>query len=268
MPHVALENDGTFADKSTNRIAESCVYSQEATMTLVIGGTRGTGLLIVRLLSSKSAPVRVLARNPSDAARRLPPGVEMIEGDMTKEETLAAAIGGTSHIVLTAGVRSGYPATETLVRSTEYNGVLNVLAAVRRTGFTGRLLYMTSSGVTIPSISATLLNLYKGNTLKWRRQSEQHIRASGIDYTVIRAGVLLNREGRRHGVNVVQEALPLSWRYRIARADVADAFVVSLNHPRTSRATFDIVWGRESPGADWHARLDRVRSDAQLVHVV
>jgi uncharacterized protein YbjT (DUF2867 family) len=236
-------------------------------MTLVIGGTRGTGLLIVRLLSSARAPVRVLARNPADAARRLPPGVEMIEGDITKEETLAAAVGGTSHIVLTAGVRGGYPATEALVRSTEYDGVLNVLAAARSTGFTGRLLYMTSIGVTIPTISATLLNLWKGNTLKWRGQSERHIRASGIDYTVIRAGVLLNREGRRQGVNVVQEPLPLSWRYRIARADVADAFVVSLDHPRASRATFDIVWGRESPREGWHARLDLLRPDAQVVHV-
>ena len=234
-------------------------------MTLLIGGTRGTGLLIARLLYDQGAPVRVLARYPSDAARRLPPDVEIIEGDLTKEKTLAAAVGGTSHIVVTAGVRSGYPATEALVRSTEYDGVLNVLAAARSTGFTGRLLYMTSSGVATPSTSATLLNLYKGNTLKWRRQSEEHIRASGIDYTIIRAGVLLNREGRRHGVNVVQKALPLSWRYRIARADVADAFVASLDHPRASRTTFDIVWGRESPSEGWHARLDRLRPDAEVV---
>ena len=233
-------------------------------MTLVIGGTRGTGLLIVRLLSSTRAPVRVMARHPADAARRLPPGVEVIEGDITKEGTLAAARGGTRHLVLTAGVRGGYPASEALVRSTEYNGVLNVLAAARGTGFTGRLLYMTSIGVTVPSTFATFLNLYKGNTLKWRRQSEQHIRASGIDYTVIRAGVLLNREGRRHAVNVVQEALPLSWRYRIARADVADAFVASLDHPRASRATFDIAWGGESIGEGWSTRLDRLRSDAVL----
>ena len=81
------------------------------------------------------------------------------------------------------------------------------------------------------------------------------------------SGVLLNREGRRHGVKVVQEALPLSWRSRIARADVADAFVASLDHPRASRATFDIVWGRESPREGWDARLDRLRPDAQVVEM-
>jgi uncharacterized protein YbjT (DUF2867 family) len=233
-------------------------------MTLLIGGTRGTGLLIARLLQTTGAPYRVLARHPADAARRLPAGVEIIEGDITKEQTLPAAVAGTSHIVLTAGVRSGYPAIEAVIKSTEYNGVLNVLAAARSTHFAGRLLYMTSSGVTIPSMSATLLNLYKGNTLKWRRRAEEDIRASGLDYTIIRAGVLLNREGRRHGVKVVQEALPLSWRYRIARADVADAFVASLDHPCASRTTFDIVWGRGSPRESWRTRLDRLRPDAQV----
>ena len=35
---------------------------------LVIGGTRGTGLLIAHLLTQQGAAVRVLARNPARAA--------------------------------------------------------------------------------------------------------------------------------------------------------------------------------------------------------
>jgi uncharacterized protein YbjT (DUF2867 family) len=145
--------------------------------------------------------------------------------------------------------------------STEYHGVLNVLAAASSTQFTGRLLYMTSIGATVPSVSATLLNLYKGNTLIWRRRSEHEIRASAVDYTIIRAGILLNREGRRHVVHVVQEAVPLSWRYRIARADVADAFVASLDHPCASRTTFDVMWGRGPLRESWSTLLDRLRPD-------
>jgi uncharacterized protein YbjT (DUF2867 family) len=232
-------------------------------MTLVIGGTRGTGLLIARLLQSNGAQVRVLARHPVEAARRLPSGVEVIGGNLTNAETLLPALEGTRHIVLTAGVRSGRPSTEALVKATEYDGVLNVLAAARRTRFRGRLLYMTSSGVAIPSAAATLLNWYKGNTLRWRARSEQEIRGSGLDYTVIRAGILLNREGRRRAVQITQAALPLSWRYRIARADVADAFVASLDHPRASCATFDVVWAKGSRLERWEALLDRVHPDTQ-----
>jgi uncharacterized protein YbjT (DUF2867 family) len=73
-------------------------------MTLVIGGTRGTGLLIARLLRSNGARVRVLARNPVEAARRLPSGVEVIGGDLTHAETLLPAVEGTHHIVLTRPV--------------------------------------------------------------------------------------------------------------------------------------------------------------------
>jgi uncharacterized protein YbjT (DUF2867 family) len=234
-------------------------------MVLLIGGTRGTGLLIARRLRSKGVPIRVLARNPSRAAQDLPPGVELIAGDITKQHTIPQAIDGATHVVLTAGVRSGYPATEALIKTTEYEGVLNVLAAARRVSFEGRFLYMTSSGVTIPSLSATLLNLYKGKTLTWRQRAEEEIRASGLDYTVIRAGVLLNRKGGLRTVRVTQDGFPLSWRYRIARADVADAFVASLDHPCTSRTTFEVVWGRGFHREPWELLLNGLCRDVRRV---
>jgi hypothetical protein len=53
---------------------------------------------------------------------------------------------------------------EKLIKATEYDGVRNVIAAARVTGFAGRFLYMTSSGATTRSLATILLNLYKGNT--------------------------------------------------------------------------------------------------------
>jgi uncharacterized protein YbjT (DUF2867 family) len=76
---------------------------------------------------------------------------------------------------------------------------------------------------------------------------------------IIRAGFLLNSPGGRHGIRVTQQALPLSLLHRIARADVADAFVAALDHPRTVRATFEVVWG-DSP-RDWQALFDPLQPD-------
>ena len=76
-------------------------------------------------------------------------------------------------------------------------------------GFLGRFLYMTSSGVFTRSVMAICLNLYKGNTLSWRRHAEDAIRESGLDYTIIRTGMLVNRPGGRRAIHVTQEALPL-----------------------------------------------------------
>jgi uncharacterized protein YbjT (DUF2867 family) len=231
---------------------------------LVIGGTRGTGLLIAHLLSRRGAPVRVLARDPARAVTRLDRAIEIVPGDITRPATLPPACGGVRAIILTAGCRSGRPASESRIRATEYEGVRNVIAAARAGSSARRLLYMTSSGVTTRSFATMGLNVYKGNTLVWRRRAEAEIRDSGVDYTIIRAGFLLNRPGGRHSIVVTQTGLPLSIRYRIARADVAEAFVAALDHPTTSRTTFEVVWGKGRERQPWSVLLNGLRTDAEL----
>ena len=228
---------------------------------LVIGGTRGTGLLIARRLHRQGQRVRVFARDRARALTLFDSSVQVVEGDLTNPKTLVAAIEGARHIVFTAGCRSGYPVREPKVKAVEFEGVVNTLAAARQLKFAGRFLYMNSSGLTTPSLFATCLNLWKGNTLIWRRRVEEEIRASGLDYTIIRTGVLLNRPGGRHQINVTQQPLPLSIRYRIARADVAALFVAALEHPKTIRAIFEAIWGHRTPPEAWSGLLDRLQPD-------
>jgi hypothetical protein len=140
--------------------------------------------------------------------------------------------------------------------------VLNTLAAARQLKFAGRFLYMNSSGLTPPSVFATCLNLWKGNTLIWRRRVKDEIRASGLHYTIIRTRVLLNQPGGQQLINVTQQPLPLSMRYRIARADVAALFVAALEHPKTIRATFEAVWAQLGQPDAWSGLFDRLQPDA------
>jgi|RhiMetdeSRZDD1v2_1073273.scaffolds.fasta_scaffold343926_2 uncharacterized protein YbjT (DUF2867 family) len=231
---------------------------------LVVGGTRGTGLLIARLLLRRGHLVRVLARDPARAASQLGPQVDVVAGDLTKPATLSPAVRGTSHIVFTAGVHSGRYAPETLVRATDYQGVLDTLAAARSTGFAGRFVYLNSIGITTPSLAASLMNLLKRNTLVWRRRVEGEIRASGLDYTIIRVGFLTNGTAGQRAVMVTQDALPLAPRYRIARADAAEAFVEALHHQQASRTTFEIVSGN-GRREDWNTLFSRLRPDTSGV---
>jgi uncharacterized protein YbjT (DUF2867 family) len=228
---------------------------------LIIGGTRGTGLLIAQRLVADGSRVRVLARDPAGAATRFGPGAEIVHGDITKADTLPQCVRGASHIVFTAGIRSGHPARQTRVAATDYGGVVNTLEAARATGFAGRLLYMTSSGGAARSLASTLLNLYKGNTLVWRGKAEDAIRASSANYTIIRAGFLTNAAGNRSAVRVTQAPLPLTVKYRIARADVADAFVAALDHPSMSCATVEVVWSKGERQRPWSALFDQMHPD-------
>ena len=228
---------------------------------LVIGATRGTGLLIARLLHRQGDRVRVLARDKDRAVALFDRAIELVNGDITRPDTLLPAIEGTRHIVFTAGCRSGYPVREPRVQATEYGGVLNTLEVARQVRFGGRFLYMTSSGLMTPSVSTLCLNLWKGNTLVWRLRAENAIRASGLAYTVIRTGILLNRPGGQHLIDVTQRPLPLSLRYRIARADVAQLFVTALEHPNAARATFEAVWGQRGSPGPWSRLLDQLHPD-------
>jgi uncharacterized protein YbjT (DUF2867 family) len=237
----------------------------ETQTILVIGGTRGTGLLIARLLEERRCcSVRVLARDPARAKEALGRNVDVVAGDITQKGTLPGAIDGASHVIFTAGCRSGHPASQARIKATEYEGVLNTLSAAQHAGLAGRFLYMTSSGVATRSFVSACLNLYKGNTLGWRRRAEDAIRGCGLDYTIIRTGMLLNSLGRGRTIRVTQEALPLSIRYRIGRADVAKVFVASLEEPRASHATFEIVWARGDERKPWPAMLESLKSDSEL----
>jgi uncharacterized protein YbjT (DUF2867 family) len=233
----------------------------ENSRVLVIGGTRGVGLLIGRRLREQGHRVRVLARDPARASAELGPSTEVVAGDLTKPSTLPPAVQGADHIIFTAGAPSGRYAPERLVKATDYQGVVDTLAAARDAGFQGRFVYLNCIGIAKPSLAATLINLLKRNTLVWRRRVEDEIRTSGLDYTIIRVGFLLDRPGGERVIVVGQDALPLRFGHRITRADVAEAFVEALQHPRTSRATFEIVWGKGPRKQDWNSLLDRLKPD-------
>ena len=235
-------------------------------LVLVIGGTRSTGLLAAHLLHRSGVPVRVLARDPRGASQRVGPGIEIIEGDITRPETLAQAFEGVHDVIFTAGVRSGRFARPSVVKATEYMGVLNTLAAARDVGFQGRFVYMTAIGVTQFSLFAVALNLWKGNTLLWRRRAEDAIRSSGFDYTIVRAAFLLNRPPRQRDISLTQDESPLTLTEAIARSDVAEALVEAVRHPRASRATFEVKWTAGPRSKSWTQLYDSLKADRDRVN--
>jgi uncharacterized protein YbjT (DUF2867 family) len=198
----------------------------------------------VHALQREGIRVRVLARDPAAASERLGSHVEIVRGDITKKETLVPAFAGVSHLIFTAGVRSARFARQSVVRATEYEGILNTIDAAHAHNFRGRFVYMTSIGVTRKSPFVFGLNLWKGNTIVWRRRAEDAIRASGFDYTIVRAAFLLNRPPNQRAIRVRQTESALTLHECIARADVAEALVAAVHHPGASRVTFEVKWDR------------------------
>jgi uncharacterized protein YbjT (DUF2867 family) len=120
---------------------------------------------------------------------------------------------------------------------------------------------MNSIGIKTRSVSAWLINLLKRNTLVWRRKVEEELRASGVNYTIIRVGFLTNGPGGRFRIRIGQDELPLSPRHKIAREDVAEAFIRALRDPNTSRRTIEIVQAHEAGPTKWEDCFARLALD-------
>lgn len=69
-------------------------------MILVIGGTGTVGREVVRLLSGRGAAIRALVRDPFAASSLAGPGLELVQGDLSRPEALATAFRGVSRVFL------------------------------------------------------------------------------------------------------------------------------------------------------------------------
>lgn len=69
-------------------------------MILVTGATGTVGSEVVRQLAIRGEPTRAFVRNVATARGRLDQGVELVEGDLDRIDTIAAALGGVDRVFL------------------------------------------------------------------------------------------------------------------------------------------------------------------------
>jgi uncharacterized protein YbjT (DUF2867 family) len=230
---------------------------------LFYGMTQGTGALLAEHLLSRGFRLRAVVRNPT-RLQGLQQKVEVVQGDLTQPDTLRGAAVGIDQIVFTAGVTQR-PAPEALIKATEYEGVRAALDAAKQDGFHGRFLYMTSLGVNKPSFMSWLLNKIKGNTLVWRREAEAAIKASGLPYTIVRAGILVNEPEGKRPLIISQGDQPLGLGTRVARADIAALFVELLTRPHPQHTLIEAVAGPGQGHTHWEGVFNGLRPDTRLV---
>lgn len=230
----------------------------EPDRVLVIGATRGTGRLATARLLEEGYRVRALARDPVRAEQALGGAVEIVHGDVTQAASLTPAMEAVHHIIYTAGV-THRPAGEAIVRATVYDGVLNTIAAAGTAGLRGRFVLMGALGTTRGSPLSFILNLIKGNTLRWRHRAEEALRNSGLDYSIVHAGILTDAPLGRRAVELGQTHRRMWPWTRIGRADAAEVLVRSVVQSAARNATFDAVWGGAERG--WDERFRGLRAD-------
>src|SRR5450432_1287764 len=179
------------------------------TMILVTGGTGATGGELLRRLSARGTPVRALVRNAGRAAALSSlPGVEVVEGDMARPETLAAALRGIDRAML---ISSSDPAMLD-VQS-------NFIDAARQAG----VAHVVKLSGIMPELDSPF------RFARMHGQIEKHLEASGMAFTHLRAGEFMSSYFRQVPNIVARGALFLPMENaKIASIDLGDIAEVAL----------------------------------------
>lgn len=147
-------------------------------MILVAGGTGRLGSILVPRLAAQDHDVRVLTRDLARARHLRGVATEIVVGDVRDPATLTAALDGIGTVVSAVHGFAG-PGRVT-PRSVDRDGNANLVAAAERAGATMVLL----SGVGVSPDSP--MELFRA-----KYEAEQHLRASALDWTIVRPTAFL-----------------------------------------------------------------------------
>ena len=221
-------------------------------VVLVAGATGGTGRALVRDLGSQGYSVRALVRDEDKARTVLGDGIEYALGDVREIDTLLAAMDGVAFVISAIGSSRSDPSNNP--EAVDYGGVKNLADAAAATGVR-QFVLVSSSGVTDED---HFLNKAFDNILIWKFKGEEALRASGVPYTIVRPGGLVNTPGGEFSVVFAQGDTTGG---RISRQDVALICIAALQEKSAINKTFE-TYSSEEPGQnDWAALFGALNAD-------
>lgn len=192
-------------------------------MILVAGATGFLGGLIVDRLLAKGEKVRALVRTGSAFDRS---GVEIARGDMKDAASLDAACRGVEAVISTAN--SAQRGGDDNPATVDLQGNVNLIDAAKKAGV--RQFIFISVSTADPASPVPLFAA--------KAKAEDHLRRSGVTWTIIAPHIFMDVWFRHIIVNAVNGDRPVPLvaggqkRHSfIAANDVADFAVAALRHP-------------------------------------
>jgi uncharacterized protein YbjT (DUF2867 family) len=144
-----------------------------------------------------------------------------------------------------------------------YQGLLNVVDSARAIGFQGRIILPSVFGADRPSIMIRILNRVKRGLQRNLRERELYLRASGLDYTIVRAPILTNGPAGHANLRITRATHPLTAGPKLSRGDLARVLVLVSQQPVAARKTIDLfsVRGVFSSDRELLQQLEQIVAD-------
>lgn len=197
-------------------------------MDVVVAGGHGQiGLRLLRLLSDRGDRARGIVRNPAHVPDLEQVGVQAIVIDMEAEDDLSPAVESADAVVFAAGAGPG--------SGPERKKTVDLGAAVKlmETGVQ-RYVMVSAIGASDPENVPEQMRPYYDA----KAEADRRLQDSGLDYTIVRPGLLTNDEGTG-----LVEAGPEVHRSEVPRDDVAAVLAEVLIADNTVGKTFNLGAG-------------------------
>lgn len=211
-------------------------------MILVTGATGFIGRALVRQLSQTGQQVRVLLR-PSPQSPRIPKGVpvEVAVVSLNDERGVRAALRGVDDIYHLAS--AGSQGRRGNLVTTDIEGT-RILAQAAKDAGAQKLIYLSYIGA--DRASAFPMQKAKGI-------AEEHIRRSGVPYTIIRSTVVFGPEDRfTNNLSTLLRTVPFFFPIPndgrtllqpLWVEDLVTCLIWTLENPETTNETYEIGGG-------------------------
>ena len=202
------------------------------------GSSRGVGREIAKLLLKKATPslnLTVLLRNPTYAVELEALGAKVVFGDALSLADLEAAMLQEDAIDVVISSMGGLPTDRGDRADCEGNkNLIDVAVKAKAKKFV--LLSSIGSGNSVVALSPQVL-ITLGAILKEKQKAEEHLVASGLNYTIIRPGGLKSEAATGNAVLTEDPSIAGI----IHRADVASLVCQCLDSEKANNKVFSVI---------------------------
>jgi uncharacterized protein YbjT (DUF2867 family) len=201
---------------------------------LIAGATGATGKRVIEILNnSESFNPLALIRKEEQRQQFEDMDVEAVMGDL--EGDVSHTMKGIDKVIFAAGSGGGTSEEKTI--AVDQEGAKKLIDAAKNSNVQ-KFVMLSAMAADEPSKNEDLKHY-----LKAKKEADDYLRASGLNYTIVRPGALTDDLGLAK-VEVAEDSL--GKRGEISRDDVAFLLVMSLADPLVKNMTFEAIEGTQS----------------------
>ncbi|WP_031427536.1 SDR family oxidoreductase [Flavimarina sp. Hel_I_48] len=197
---------------------------------LIVGANGTTGKIIVdKVNNTENYEAVAMVRKEEQQAQFKDKGIHTVLADL--ENDVTDAVKGIDKIIFAAG--SGGNTSDEKTILVDQEGAKKVVDAAKKANVK-KFVMLSSIKADEPESNPDL-----SKYLKAKEEADEHLRKSGLKYTIVRPGTLTNDQA----TGKIKKAEKLDGTGKITREDVASVLVQALSDTIAANETFEMING-------------------------